>query len=142
MSTQAHWPQLGVGAVVCHQKALLLVKRARPPGQGLWAIPGGRVQPGETMQAAAEREIREETGVRIRAAGLAWQFEHIEQDPDGGLRFHYVVLDFYGEYLSGEPKAGDDASEARWVPFAELNGLALHPETARLLRSFYPEAFA
>jgi ADP-ribose pyrophosphatase len=142
MSGQHHWPQLGVGAVVCHRDALLLVKRGRLPGQGLWAIPGGRVQPGEPMRAAAEREIREETGVQILATDLAWQFEHIEQDPEGGLLFHYVVLDFYGEYLAGELQAGDDASEARWVPLAELATLALHPETARLLRRFYPDAFA
>ena len=134
-----HWPQVGVGAVVCHQDCILLVQRARPPGQGLWAIPGGKVQAGETMRAAAEREILEETGVQIHATELAWEFEYIEHDAQGGLRFHYVILDFHADYLDGSPRAGDDAMAARWVAFAELPGLPLHPETARLLRTLYPD---
>lgn len=133
-----HWPQLGVGAVVCRQQSVLLVRRGRPPGQGMWAIPGGRVQAGEALRAAAEREILEETGVVIRAGELAWQFEYIEHEDDGRLRFHYVILDFFADYLHGEPMAGDDADEARWVGFAELDTLLLHPETERLLRSLYP----
>ena len=134
----SHWPQLGVGAVVCHNQAILLVQRAQPPGEGLWAIPGGRVRAGEAMRAAAEREILEETGLTIRAGELAWQFEYIEHDESGQLRFHYVILDFFAEYLAGTPRAGDDAQEARWVALDELGQLRLHSETARLLHTLYP----
>lgn len=132
-----HWPQLGVGAVVCQQQAVLLVKRGRPPAEGLWAIPGGRVRPGEHLHTACEREIKEETGITIRAGELAWQFEYIEHDDNGALRFHYVVLDFFADYLHGEPKAGDDADEARWVAYHELTSLTLQAETERLLRSLF-----
>ena len=136
------WPRVGVGAVVCKEDAILLIQRARPPQQGLWAIPGGKVEPGEGLRAAAEREILEETSVQVRAGELAWQFEHIERDEQGQLRFHYVILDFFAEYVAGEPQAGDDASQARWVGFDELGELALHPETRRLVESLFPQCFA
>lgn len=137
-----HWPRLGVGAVICRVDAILLVQRARPPQQGLWAIPGGKVEAGETLNDAVEREILEETGVRVRAGELAWQFEHIEHDEQGRLRFHYVILDFFADYLGGEVQAGDDASQARWVAFEELGQLALHPETRRLLETLFPQQLA
>jgi ADP-ribose pyrophosphatase len=136
-----HWPQLGVGAIVIWQGRLLLVRRGRPPGQGLWAIPGGRVAAGEPMRRAAEREILEETGVRIEAGELAWQFEYIEHDEDGGLRFHYVVLDFLAKFIEGEALAGDDADAVAWVRFPDLPTLRLHPETSRLLKTLYPDGF-
>lgn len=136
-----HWPQLGVGAIVIWQGRLLLVRRGRPPGQGLWALPGGRVRAGEPMRVALEREILEETGLSIEAGELAWQFEYIERDEDRVLRFHYVVLDFLARYIEGEVVAGDDADDVAWVGFADLPALSLHPETSRLLRTLYPRGF-
>lgn len=136
-----HWPQLGVGAIVIWQGCLLLVRRGRPPGEGLWAIPGGRVVAGEPMRRAAEREILEETGVRIEAGELAWQFEYIERDEDGSVRYHYVVLDFLARYIEGEAVAGDDADDVAWVRFSDLPTLRLHPETSRLLKTLYPDGF-
>jgi len=135
----AHWPQLGVGAIVCHQDKVLLVKRGKPPSAGQWAIPGGKVQAGEALRVAAEREILEETGVVIRAGELAYHFEFIERDERGALRYHYVVLDYVGEYVSGEPCAGDDAAEARWVGFDELSSLALNTSTREALHRLYPQ---
>ena len=134
-----HWPQLGVGAIVCHRDRILLVLRGREPARGQWAIPGGKVLAGETMQAAAEREILEETGVTIRAGELAYRFEFIEHDAAGALRYHYVVLDFFGEYLAGVPHAADDADEARWVGFDELDGLSLNTTTRKALAQLYPD---
>ncbi len=116
-----------------------MVQRGRPPGEGLWALPGGKVRAGEGMRAAAERELLEETGVSVQAGELAWEFEYIEHDAQGRLRFHYVILDFHAHYLGGTPRAGDDAAAARWVGFAEIPTLPLHPETKRLLCSLYPE---
>lgn len=133
-----HWPQLGVGAIVCHKNKILLVLRGKEPSKNQWAIPGGKVMPGESLHEAVEREILEETGVVIRAGEMAYQFEFIERDADGALRYHYVVLDFFAEYLSGEPCAGDDAAETRWVPFDELEQLALNPTTKDLLALLYP----
>ncbi len=133
-----HWPQLGVGAVVCHDDKLLLVLRGREPSKNQWAIPGGKVAPGESMQAAVEREILEETGIVIRAGKLAWHVEFIQHDENGALRYHYVVLDFFGEYLRGELSPGDDAADARWVAFDELDHLTLNTATRELLLQLYP----
>jgi ADP-ribose pyrophosphatase len=107
-------PRLAVGAVVVHQDRVLLVRRAKAPAQGLWAIPGGSVRLGETLRQAAEREILEETGLTVRAGEVVLTFETIRRDPDGRVRFHYVIVDLLAEYLTGEPTPADDAAEARW----------------------------
>jgi 8-oxo-dGTP diphosphatase len=137
-----HWPQLGCGAIVRRGDTLLLVKRGQPPLAGQWAIPGGRVRAGELLRAAVEREILEETAVSIRAAELLYQFEYIEHDEAGELTFHYVVLDFAGDYLGGEPFAGDDAAVAAWVRFDELAALALTDSTREALHALFPEEFS
>ena len=118
--------------------ALLLVKRGRPPREGQWAIPGGRVHAGESLRAAVEREVLEETGISIRAGEMVYQLEYIERDAAGGLAFHYVVLDYAADYLAGEPLAGDDATEAAWVCFGELNSLPLSDSTREALHTLFP----
>lgn len=129
-------PQAGVGAVVFHAGRVLLVRRAQAPHAGQWAIPGGRVAWGESLQTAAEREILEETGVRIRAGEPVFAFDVIEGSAETCTR-HYVVVDLAAEYLEGEPRAGDDALEARWVGADELNALPVNATTRRLLRDRY-----
>ncbi len=131
-------PQVGVGAVVVEQGRVLLVQRGRPPGAGLWAIPGGRQRLGETLQQAAEREIREETGIAIRATKPIYTCEHIERDTDGTLRYHYVIVDLAADYVSGEPQAGDDASAACWVAWSELANLPLNATTRTALATLFP----
>lgn len=133
-------PQVGVGAVVFRGDAVLLVRRARPPYAGQWAIPGGRVHWGETLKDAAEREILEETGIRIRAGDPIYAFDIIEHDAEGdplNCTRHYVVVDLAAEYLSGEPRAGDDAADARWVSAAEFNMLPINTTTLNLLKRHY-----
>ncbi len=130
-------PQVGVGAVVFHENKILLVKRARPPAQGQWAIPGGRLEVGETLQRAAEREILEEAGICIRARHPLYTFDMIERDDDGSVRFHYVIVDLAAEYLSGEPRASDDATEARWLSADELRSLPVSNQTLALLRELH-----
>ncbi|MDH5785797.1 MAG: NUDIX hydrolase [Chromatiales bacterium] len=136
-----HWPQLGCGAIVRQGNRVLLVKRGREPRRGQWAIPGGRVLPGETLRQATEREVREETGITIRAGEMVYQLEYIERDDSGGIAFHYVVLDYMGEYLSGEPRAGDDADEAAWVAFNSLHTMTLTDSTRDALITLFPEEF-
>ena len=136
-----HWPQLGCGAIVRRGNSLLLVKRGREPRAGLWAIPGGKVQAGESLRTAVEREIFEETHIRIRAGEMVYQLEYIEHDDHGELAFHYVVLDYEAEYLSGEPLAGDDAAEAAWVSFDELNTLAMTDSTRDALHTLFSDEF-
>ncbi len=127
-------PVLAVGAVVFHQDRVLLVQRGSPPARHLWAIPGGRVELGETLQAAAERELREETGIAVRAGAPCFTFDMLERDDRGRVRFHYVIVDVWAEYLGGTPRAGDDAHAARWVAAAELSTLPLSASTLQLLR--------
>jgi ADP-ribose pyrophosphatase len=129
--------RVAVGAVVFKQNRVLLVRRASPPAHGDWAIPGGKVRLGETLKQAAEREIFEETGITIQAGEPVFCFDTIERDPGGRVRFHYVIIDLAAEYTHGEPYAGDDALEVRWVAPEELHTLQVSPATLTLLRDRY-----
>lgn len=122
-------PQVGVGAIVFHNNTILLVKRAQPPNAGQWAIPGGKLLTGETLQQAAEREIFEETSVRIKAKEPIYTFDLIQHDVQGECSLHYVIIDLEADYISGEPVAGDDASEASWVSATELHSLPVNDTT-------------
>ena len=127
-------PRVAVGAVVIHDNRVLLVKRGKPPSFGQWAIPGGSVELGETLQAAAEREILEETGVRIEAGEIIYTFENIDFDEEKQPRFHYVIVDLAGRYINGEPVGRDDAEAARWVSADEVANLDVNANTLDLLR--------
>jgi 8-oxo-dGTP diphosphatase len=127
-------PRVGVGAVVVQDGRVLLVRRGVPPNLGLWAIPGGGLEVGETLREGAEREILEETGIRIRAGEMIFAGDLMERDADGRVRFHYVVIDFLGEYVGGEVNGSDDALEARWVAPGEMGGLSATKTTVQLLR--------
>ena len=126
-------PRVAVGAIVFKDDRVLLVRRGKPPAEDLWAIPGGRVEIGETLQEAAEREILEETGIVIRARVPVYTFDVIDRDTRGRIRFHYVIVDLIAEYIRGEPRAGDDAAAARWVPSDELSTLKVSSKTRQLL---------
>jgi len=127
-------PQVGVGALVIRDGRVLLVRRGRPPANGLWAIPGGRLELGETLQQAAEREVFEETGITIRAGQPFYTFDSIVRDEQGRVRYHYVIVDLLAEYVSGEVRPGDDAQDAAWLSLAELERLPTHPVTLELVR--------
>ncbi len=129
-------PRVAVGALVIRAEAVLLVKRGKAPSDGKWAIPGGSVELGETLQQAAEREIFEETGIHIRAAEPVYTFDFIEHDKHSDIRFHYVIVDLEAEYLSGKPKPGDDADQAAWIPFAKLKGLDMNATTRTFLAEY------
>ncbi len=126
-------PRVGVGAVVLREGRVLLVRRGAEPAQGLWAIPGGGLRLGETLQEGAEREILEETGIVIRAGAPLFTCDSFQRDGEGRLRFHYVIVDMTADYLSGDVKGADDALEARWVSPAEIRELPATKTTLRLL---------
>lgn len=133
--TYPNCPQVAVGAVVFKGDDVLLVRRNQPPAQGFWAIPGGSIKLGETLQEAAEREIKEETGITIRAKTPCYTFDVIERDEQNGIRFHYVIVDLAADYIGGDPVAGDDASDAQWISLNKLNKLPVSEHTKKLLLS-------
>jgi len=118
-------PELCVGGVVIHDGRLLLIQRATDPGAGQWSLPGGRVESGETMEAAVAREVHEETGLRVRVGELVGWVERI--DP----AYHFVIFDFAAEPLEAavpergpvELQPGDDAADGRWVDLADVGEL-------------------
>jgi ADP-ribose pyrophosphatase len=127
-------PRVAVGAIVFKDNQVLLVRRGKPPARDLWAIPGGSVEIGETLQRAAEREIFEETGITIQALEPVFTFDYIERDEFGCARFHYVIVDLTADYVRGEPRAGDDAADARWVSSQEMATLKISSKTRQLLK--------
>lgn len=126
-----------MGAVVFRDGAVLLVERRHPPCSNEWAIPGGKVRLGETLQQAAEREILEETGIRIKAGEPVYAFDLIERDSAGNVQWHYAIIDLQAEYLDGEVRAGDDAAAAAWIRPEELAGITVNTTTRKLLQSRY-----
>ncbi len=127
-------PRVGVGAIVIHAGRVLLVQRGIDPSRGLWAIPGGSLELGETIQAGAEREILEETGIVIRAGEPVFTFDFFERDAEERIRFHYVIVDVIGEYVSGRVQSADDAADARWLSPEDLPNLPVSRNTLRALR--------
>lgn len=116
------FPKLGASACVLKDGKVLLIQRAKPP-LGLWSLPGGHVEFGETVAAAAERELLEESGVTADLTKFAGLYEIIREKPP----FHYAIACYGGVWRSGEPQASSDALEARWVALAELDSLDLAP---------------
>lgn len=100
-----------VGVVCRRGDEVLLIKRGRAPRLGEWSIPGGKIHAGETLHAAALRELLEETGVTATISHLIDVYEIIDSD------FHYVLVDYAADWVAGEPMAGDDADEARFMPY-------------------------
>jgi len=127
-------PTPAVGIVCLRDDEVLLIRRGTPPRQGEWSLPGGRIEWAEGAAAAALRELQEETGVEAQLAGLVDVVDGIFQAREtGDVWAHYVLIDFAAHWTGGEPVAGDDASDARFVPVSTLEQYALWPETTRVI---------
>lgn len=130
-------PLCGVGVLVWRGPIdageVLLVRRARPPRQGQWSIPGGLQELGETCSDAAKREVLEETGVEIQLGAVVDVIDLIERDDEGRPRYHYTLIDFIAEWVAGEAAAGDGVSDVMWASPNKLKDLNLWDETVRVI---------
>jgi ADP-ribose pyrophosphatase YjhB (NUDIX family) len=116
-------PYLAVSAAIIRDGHVLVVRRARPPAHGLFTLPGGVVEAGETLAEAVIREVREETELTIEPVALAGYREVIVRDAEDRVQRHFVILPFSARWIAGEPKLNDELAEARWLRPAELAGL-------------------
>jgi len=125
-------PTVAVGCFVFNTATeLLMIKRGKEPGLGLWTIPGGRVEFGESLVDACRREVKEETGVDVHIGPMVTVFE------PRIAGYHYVIIDYLGvpaESSTSEPKAGDDASDARWVSLDTLSDFPLTTDLLPVVR--------
>ena len=126
-------PVVGVGCVVWKEGQVLLVRRAKPPLQGKWSIPGGGQKLGETVAQTALREVREETGLDVKLIGLIDVVDAIIPSDDGSEPAHYTLVDFSALWQQGTAIAGDDATEVVWTAPDQLAGFELWSETERVI---------
>ena len=130
-------PLVGAGAVVHKAGKVLLVKRAFPPNKGKWAFPGGLIELGESAQEAAVREIREETGLRIRVEGLIDVALDIEKDGASKIRYDYVLVDYLAIPVGGKFKLNAESTDYGWFTQREMKKLAMSVPTRAALGKFF-----
>jgi len=116
-------PILAVSAAIIRDGKVLIVRRARPPAGGLYTLPGGGVEVGETLLEAVVREVREETALAVEPVALAGYREAIVRDAEGRIERHFVILPFAARWIAGEPVLNDELSEAMWLDPPQIAGL-------------------
>src|SRR5215467_330883 len=127
-------PLIGVGSIIIEGDRVVLVKRAHPPIQGQWSIPGGVLEVGELVREAAIREAREETGLIVEPADLLGVYDRILRNEQQRVQYHYVLVDFLCRPVGGELRAASDAAEVRWFMQEELPDLNLAEDTQDVIR--------
>ncbi|MGI9423310.1 MAG: NUDIX hydrolase [Hyphomicrobiaceae bacterium] len=125
--SKSHWPRAAASAAIFRRDQVLIVERGKGGSIGLWSLPGGHIEPGETAAAAAAREVQEETGIISEIRQLVDVHNAIFHGDDGNLRAHYVLCVYCGLWQSGEPIAASDARTARFVHPADLINYQLTP---------------
>ena len=121
-------PIIGVGGVIFHDQSVLLVKRGQEPGKDQWSLPGGAVELGETLIDALNREIYEEVSIKIKVGGFLRLLDRIVHDGEKRVQYHYIIADYWGWMVSGQPQAASDASDARFVDPNEVQKMGVHKE--------------
>jgi ADP-ribose pyrophosphatase YjhB (NUDIX family) len=126
-------PFLAVSAAIMRDGRVLLVRRARAPARGLYTLPGGVVEAGETLVEAVIREVKEETSLDIEPVALAGHREAIVRDAAGRPERHFVILSFACRWRAGEPVPSEEVDEARWIRPDELSGFKTTPGLAEII---------
>ena len=119
------YPRIGVGTIVFNANQILLIKRGQEPKKGMWTLPGGLVETGETLENAARREVLEECGVKIQFIDKLDIFEFIDKDETERVRYHYILVDFFADYVQGTLNPGSDVDEAAWVKVSDIGRFQL-----------------
>jgi ADP-ribose pyrophosphatase YjhB (NUDIX family) len=127
-------PLVGVGAIIIEGNRVVLVKRAHPPIQGHWSIPGGVLEIGEMVREAAVREAREETGLIVEPGELLGVYDRILRDPEQRVQYHYVLIDFLCRPVGGQLLAASDATEVCWFKREALAALNLAEDTLDVIQ--------
>jgi ADP-ribose pyrophosphatase YjhB (NUDIX family) len=137
-------PVVGIGGVVVEDGRVLLIRRAGEPLRGHWSIPGGTLELGESLEAGVTRELLEETGLEVRVLDQIEVFDRIFPGDAAlpgatarGPRFHYVIVDYLCERISGHPRAGSDASDVAFAREDELEKFQLTATATRVLRKAF-----
>jgi 8-oxo-dGTP diphosphatase len=130
-------PYLAVSAAIIRDGKVLIVRRARAPAYGIFTLPGGGVEAGETLHEAIIREVMEETALTIEPLGLAGYREAIARDADGNVERHFVILPFAARFIAGEVALNEELAEARWLVPPGLAGLKTTEGLAEIVRAAY-----
>lgn len=126
-------PVVGVGAIILDGDRVLLVERGNEPLKGIWSIPGGALETGETLAEGLRREAREELGLEVEIGDLVEVFERITRDAENRVEYHFVLLDYLCYVVGGNLRAADDAANVRWAARSELSALNLTAGTAQVI---------
>jgi 8-oxo-dGTP diphosphatase len=127
-------PVVGVGAVIVRDGRALIVLRGHEPRKGEWSLPGGHVELGERLTEAVRREAAEETGLLVTVGPIVETFDRVHRDPDGRVRFHFVIVDYLCAAGSGEATAASDADAVAWVTGEELDAYGVNAHAAAVIR--------
>jgi 8-oxo-dGTP diphosphatase len=133
-------PLIGVGAIIIEGDHVVLVKRAHPPLQAQWSIPGGVLEIGELVRHAAVREAREETGLTVETLELLGVYDRVLRDPEQRVQYHYVLIDFLCCRVAGDLVAASDAAEVRWFTREELPSLNLAEDTMDVIQKGFAKS--
>jgi 8-oxo-dGTP diphosphatase len=130
-------PVVGVGGVVIRDGRALLIKRGSAPLKDQWSIPGGTLELGESIQEGVRRELLEETGIEVRVGELIEVFDRIFRDDAGKIQYHFVIVDFLCEAISGEARAASDVTDVAWVNEEDLWNYKLTEVATRVIRKAF-----